>query len=203
MAIRKSKNADTERLDDASMERAIKFLEPIDDTKPGTKKDACQILGISYNTTRLGTLIQKYKEKKAKEAERRAEKRGTPPTTSEIEYVIKSYLEGEAVVGISKALYRPSNFVTTILHKYGVPIRQSAHSYFRPGLVPDAAMRDSFELNEKVYSMRYDSMARIDKLFSPGVYRVFLLSDKWLEYAYQPVEELASLAHIREAGIGV
>lgn len=201
MAARKTK--DEERLDDTSIERVIKLLEPTDGTKPGTKKDACQILNISYNTTRLGTIIEKYKDRKAKELERRAEKRGKPATQSEIEYVIQSYLEGDTVDGISKALYRSSNFVTTILHKYGVPIRQSAHSYFRPGLVPDDAVREKFNLNEKVYSMRYDSLARIDKEFSPGVYRIYLLSDKWLEYSYQPAEELASLDHLRKIGINV
>lgn len=201
MATRKPK--DDEKLDDANMERVIKFLEPKDGTKPGTKKDACQILNITYNTTRLGNLIEKYKERKAKEAERRAEKRGKPATQAEIQYVIQSYLEGDTVDGISKALYRSSNFVTTILHRYSVPIRQSAHSYFRPELVPDDAVRESFDINEKVYSMRYDSLARIDKEFAKGVYRIYLLSDKWLEYAYQPAEELASLDHLRKIGINV
>lgn len=201
MATRKPK--DEERLDDTSIERVIKLLEPKDGSKPGTKKDACQILNISYNTTRLGTIIEKYKERKAKEAERRAEKRGKPATKAEIEYVIKSYLEGDTVDGISKALYRSANFVNGILHGNGVPIRQSAHSYFRPGLVPDEAVRETFQINEKVYSMRYDSLARIDKEFAKGVYRIYLLSDKWLQYGYQPAEELASLDHLRKLGITI
>ncbi|MCZ6169704.1 hypothetical protein, partial [Campylobacter ureolyticus] len=68
MATRRTKNADNERLDDASIERVIALLEPKDGTKPGTKKDACAILGIAYNTTRLTTLLEKYKEKKVADA---------------------------------------------------------------------------------------------------------------------------------------
>lgn len=199
MATRKPK--DEERLDDLSIERVIKLLEPGDGSKPGTKKDACQILNISYNTTRLGSIIDKYKERKAKEAEKRAEKRGKPATKGEIEYTITSYLEGGTIDGISKTLYRTPYFVNEILRKYSVPIRQSAHSYFRPEIVPENAVRSSFVVGEKVYSMRYDSLAKIDKEFSPGVYRIYLLSDKWLEYAYQPAEELASLSHLKEFGV--
>jgi hypothetical protein len=196
MATRKSK--DEERLDAAHIERVIDLLE-----NKGTKKDACAILGIAYNTTRLGSIVDKYKENKARESAKRAEKRGKPATQAEITYAIQSYLEGDTVDSISKALFRGATFITSILHKYAVPIRQSAHSYFHPSLIPDAAVRSEFKLNEKVYSARYDSLARIDKEFSKGVYRIYLLSDRWLEYAYQPAEELASLEHLREEGINV
>ena len=196
MATRRSK--DEERLDAAHIERVIDLLE-----NKGTKKDACQILGIAYNTTRLGSIVDKYKESKAKEQAKRAEKRGKPASQAEITYAIQSYLEGDTVDSISKALFRGATFVTSILHKYAVPIRQSAHSYFRPELIPDEAVRSEFALNEKVYSARYDSLARIDAEFSKGVYRIYLLSDKYLEYAYQPAEELASLEHLRKEGINI
>jgi hypothetical protein len=196
MATRKPK--DSERLDATHIERAIDLL-----ANKGTKKDACQILGIAYNTTRLGSIIDKYNEAKARDAAKRAEKRGKPATQAEITYAIQAYLEGDTVDSISKALFRGATFITSILHKYAVPIRQSAHSYFHPALIPDAAVRSEFKLNEKVYSARYDSLARIDKEFSRGVYRIYLLSDKWLEYAYQPAEELASLEHLRKEGINV
>jgi hypothetical protein len=35
------------------------------------------------------------------------------------------------------------------------------------------------------------------------IYRVWLLSERWLQNAYQPASELASLAHIRELGVRV
>jgi hypothetical protein len=89
------------------------------------------------------------------------------------------------------------------LDQYAVPRRQSAHSYFRPELVPDEAVRDRFKLNEKVYSMRYDSIASIEKELSAGIYRVYLLSDKWHQFAHQEAAELASLEHLRKVGVDV
>ena len=61
---------ETERLDDASIERAIELLD-----NRGTKKDACAILGINYNTTRLASIIDKYKEKKLIEETKRRSNR--------------------------------------------------------------------------------------------------------------------------------
>lgn len=203
MATRRTKN-DDERLDDASIERVIAGLEQ---EKPITKKEACQILGIAYNTTRLGQLIEKYKEKKQRDAERRAALRGKPATNDEITYIISEYLEGQTIDAITKSTYRPVNFVKHILDKYDVPIRSTSHDYFRPELIPEGAMRERFTVGEKVYSARYDSMALIEKE-SPHpthgwVYRLWLLADKWKQYAYQPVEELASLEHLRALGVKV
>jgi hypothetical protein len=199
MATR-SKNADTERLDSTHIERVIELLEP-KEGKPGTKKDACQILGIAYNTTRLGNIIEKYKADKERDAQKRAEKRGKPATSAEITYVIQSYLEGNTIESISNALFRPSNFINGILDNYAVPKRQSAHSYFRPELVPEEAMRDRFTVGEKVYSMRYDSLASIESEWKPGIYAIWLISDRWKQYAYQEASELASLEHLKKLGV--
>lgn len=202
MATKRTKNEDTERLDAAHFERVIELLEP-KEGKPGTKKDACAILGITYNTTRLASLIEKYKDNKAKDAARRAEKRGTPATQSEIVFIVSSYLEGGTVDSIANSLFRGSAFVNAVLSRCSVPIRTSGYSYFRPGLVPDDAIRERFNLGEVVYSMRYDSLARVDSEFSPGVYRIYLLSEKWRQNAYQEACELASLDPIRKLGINV
>lgn len=196
MATRKPK--ESERLDDANIERVIKHLED-----KGTKKDACAILNITYNTTRLANIIDKYLDAKKKDAERRAEKRGKPATDSEVNFAISSYLEGATLDSISASLYRSSSFVKNILEKYSVPIRQSAHSYFKPMLIPDEACRDSFKVGERVYSARYDSLAEIKSEWKPGIYSIFLLSEKWLQYAYQEAAELASLEHLRKLGINV
>lgn len=204
MATRKT--VDEDKLTDANLERVISLLEPVEG-KPITKKDACQILGITYNTTRLGQLIEKYKEKKAKEAERRAALRGKPATQEEIVYIIQEYLEGNTIDGISKATYRSANFVKQLLEKHNVPIRATSHDYFNPELVPEGAMRDRFTVGEIVYSARYDSIARIDtEQHDPRhgwVYRIWLLSEKWLQSAYQEAAELASLEHLRTIGVRV
>ena len=205
MATRRSH--DDEKLDPANLDKVIGLLEPKDPAvKAITKKEACAILGIAYNTTRLGTLIEKHKEKKARDAERRAALRGKPATDSEISYIIQEYLEGATVTSLAERSYRSAQFVNNILEKYGVPIRAKAHDYFRPEMVPESAMRESFAMNEIVYSMRYDSLARIDAELVQDdrfVYRVWLVSDKWQQFAYQPVEELASLEHLRTLGVKI
>lgn len=203
MATRKTR-AEIERLDDASMEKVIAALGA---DKPCTKKAACEMLAIAYNTTRLAKLIEDYQKKKAREAERRAALRGKPATQDEIVFVIQEYLEGSTIDAITKSTFRPANFVKHILEKYSVPIRATSHDYFKPELIPEGAMRDRFQVGEKVYSARYDSMAAIEAEQSHKsegwVYRIWLLSERWLEYAYQPANELASLEHLRTLGVKV
>lgn len=203
MATRRAKNEE-ERLDDAHIERVIAALEQ---EKPITKKEACQILNISYNTTRLAQIIDRYKDKKAKDAERRAALRGKPATQDEIVYVIQEYLEGATVDAISKSTYRSPTFIKSIIERNAVPIRATSHDYFRPELIPEAATRDRFNVGEIVYSARYDSTARIDAEQSDPrygwIYRIWLLSDKWKQSAYQEAYELASLEHLRKIGVRV
>lgn len=200
MATRKTKMGDAEKLDDTNMARVISMLEA---EKPCSKKDACNMLNIAYNTSRLGTLIDKFKEKKAKEAERRAANRGKPASRDDIIYIVKEYLEGAPVSTIADRLYRSTGFVNSVLDEHSVPRRASSHNYFRPELIPEAAMRDRFKVGEIVYSARYDSIARIEKESTQNdawIYRVWLLSDKWQQYAYTPAEELASLEHLEKLG---
>lgn len=203
MATKRTKNED-ERLDESSIERVIAGLEQ---EKPITKKEACQILNIAYNTTRLGQIIEKYKEKKQRDAERRAALRGKPATNDEVTYIISEYLEGQTIDAITKSTYRPVNFVKHILDKYDVPVRSTSHDYFKPELIPEGAMRERFTVGEKVYSARYDSVALIEKEdkhpVHKWVYRIWLLADKWKQYAYQPADELASLEHLRALGVKI
>lgn len=205
MATKRTKNSDDEKLDATNLEKVIALLEPKEDgAKPITKKDACAILNIAYNTTRLAKLIEVYKEKKAAAAAKRVALRGKPATPGEISFVISGYLEGQPIDSLSEKTYRSSSFIKQVLDRYSVPIRAKAHDYFRPELIPEGAMRDKFAEGEIVYSARYDSIARIDgemKQKGQWVYRIWLISDKWQQYAYQEAAELASLAHLKELGV--
>jgi len=199
-----TKKNDSERLDEASM---LKVISGLEQEKPITKKLACEILNISYNTTRLAALIEKFKENKAREAKRRADLKGKAASNDEISFIISGYLEGETIDGLSKSTYRSTNFVKGILDKYSVPMRASSHNYFKPELIPEGAVRERFTVGEVVYSARYDSIARIDaEQHDPRngwVYRIWLLAEKWQENAYQPAEELASLEHLRVLGVRI
>lgn len=202
MATRK-RNED-ERLDDVHMDRVIAGLAQ---DKPMTKKDCCAILGIAYNVTRLATLIEKYKVGKIKDAERRASLRGKPATMEETTFIIQEYLEGGTIDAISKSTYRPSGFIKSVLERHSVPLRASSQDYFKPNLIPDGAVRVRFTVGEKVYSARYDSMAIIEtERWTDAygwVYRIWLLSEKWMQYANQEACELASLQHLRDIGVRV
>ncbi len=208
--VRKSKNTDEETLDAATIERVISLLEPEEGIKPITKKEACEILKIAYNTTRLGKLIEEYKSKKARNEQRRKALRGKPATIDEIKYSIVEYLAGKPVKEIADTLYRGTSFVESILDSNAVPRRGRSFNYDKPELVPEAAMSDRFTPGEIVYSMRYDSTARIESFFDSAdsekypkgrIYRIWLLSEKWQQCAYQPVWELASLKHLKELGV--
>jgi hypothetical protein len=208
MATRKRPALEEELMTDANIARVIRLLEPTEEgKKPITKKDACAILGMSYNTTRLGTIIEEYKQKQIRTAQRKSQLRGKPATQEEKVYIISEYLNGETVDAISKMTYRSSKFIKDVLETNAVPIRVPGSSYFDPQLIPDGAIRDRFKVGEVVYSSRYDSTARIDaeqKTDKHGfVYRIWLLSEKWQQNAYQEAAELASLEHLRELGVKI
>lgn len=208
MATKKRSASEEELMTPANISKVIRLLEPEEGVKPITKKDACQILGMAYNTTRLGTIIEEFKKKQSRDAERRAEKRGKPVTDDERIYIISEYLSGEPVDSISKSTYRSPAFVKSVLEANAVPIRVPGSSYFNPELIPEGAMRDRFKVGEVVYSARYDSTARIDferenHPVHGWVYGIWLLSDKWLQSAYQPASELASLEHLRLLGVRI
>lgn len=193
--------SDEERLEDSNIERVIKYLSE----KGATKKVACQMLNIAYNTTRLDKVIEQYKAKKVKDAERRAEKRGKPATPEEVAFIISEYLEGATIDGISKSLFRGNVFIKSILDRYAVPERNSSQDYFHPKLIPEDAVKTEFRIGEKVWSARYDALAEI--LFEvphkqEKVYRIYLYGNQNM-YAYQPASELAGLDKLRESGVSI
>lgn len=208
MATRKRPALEEELMTDVNISKVIRLLEPTEEgKKPITKKDACAILGMAYNTTRLGTIIEEYKQKQIRTAQRKSQLRGKPATQEEKVFIITEYLNGETIDAISKMTYRSSRFIKDILEGNSVPIRVPGSSYFSPELIPDGAIRDRFKIGEVVYSSRYDSTARIDaeqKSEKYGfVYRIWLLADKWQQNAYQEASELASLEHLREMGVRI
>ncbi len=208
MATRKKSASEDELMTESNIIRVIRLLEPTEEgVKPITKKDACQILGMAYNTTRLGTIIEDFKKTQARNAERRAALRGKPASKEDIVYIISEYINGETIDAISRMTYRSSSFIKNILETNAVPIRIPGNTYFKPELVPEGAMRERFQVGEIVYSARYDSLARIEaevKTEKYGyIYRIWLLAEEWLQSANQEAYELASLQHLRELGVRI
>jgi len=207
MAVAKKsiKVKDTEDLSDSNIEKVIALLSA---EKPCTKKEACSILRITYNTTRLQTIIDNYLEKKTRTAKLKAEKSRTPATESEVQFVITEYLQGRSVSSIADSLYRSSSFVDRILENCAVPKRSIGWSYQNPQLIPERSVKDTFSIGEKVWSARYESLATIkgelkNQPHPSKVYSIYLEDERWQQSAYQPAEELASLQHLTNYGVSI
>ena len=207
MARKRKTELEEERMTDSNLSRVIRLLEPEEGKKPITKKDACQMLGMAYNTTRLGTIIEQFKERQRRTAEQRAKLRGKAVTKDEKIFIIQEYLTGSTIDAITKSTYRGVTIIKQVLDEYSVPLRIPGQNYFNPQLIPDGAARDKFEVGEVVWSARYCSLAKIysEKLDPKHghIYHMWLMDDRWRQYCWQPAYELASLQQIRELGVQV
>ena len=204
MTIKKRVKAkEHENLSDINIRKVISFLEA---EKPITKKLACEILNISYNTTRLDTIIENYKTDLAFNKEQRAKRRGKAPTDDEIASVVTSYLEGDPIYKIANKVYRPTVFVKNVLHRLGIPMKVPGATFFTDvPVIPDISMKEEFKIGDVVYSARYHGLALIKSIFvdlkKQVVYSLFILGEDNQFRAYQPAYELASLEHLKPLGI--
>ena len=154
-----------EKLDEATLNKVIGLLEA---ETPITKKEACEILNITYNTTRLNKILSEHKDIISYRATRKAQNKGKRATEAEIKEAVQSYLEGYNISEISKRLYRSSTFVRNIINSVGVPEKASkeAHSKVyrhRHLMLPEQCVAEEFEVGERVWSVRDNSMAIVKK----------------------------------------
>lgn len=207
MARKRRTELEEEKMTDSNLSRVIRLLEPGEGKKPITKKDACQMLGMVYNTTRLATILEQFKERQRRTAEQRAKLRGKAVTKDEKIFIIQEYLSGATIDSITKSTYRGVTIVKQVLEEYSVPLRIPGQTYFNPELVPEGAMRDKFEVGEVVWSTRYVSLAKIfSEKLDPKygyIYHMWLMDERQKQYCWQPNYELASLQHLRELGVQV
>lgn len=201
MAVRKTKD-ESVRLTDERIVIAIQMLEPSsENVKPASKKEVCEFLGISYNTTRLNSIIEEYKAKIEVEKAKRAEKRGKPASKDEIVFCITSYLiDNMPISNIASALYRSPKFVTTVLEQEGVTFRPTSHDYFNPTVISEADAQERFEIGETVYNARYNVnciiKAEEEHRIHGYVYKVWLLGDSQ-QFAYTAAYDLGSLSILK------
>src|SRR6056300_106110 len=116
------KKRDYEQLTATNIEKVITLLNG---DSPITKKEACEILNIAYNTTRLQKIIDDFLETQEYQKKRRAMNRGKPASNEEIKEAVIGYLAGEPIADIAKGMYRSSAFVKSLIEKVGVPERVS------------------------------------------------------------------------------
>lgn len=185
------------------IEEVIKLLNQ---DKPITKKEACEILNIAYNTTRLKKIIDEYVERREYETRRRKELRSTPLSKGDISFIVSSYLENGNISEIVDYTFRSANVIKRVLNKYNIPLRNSQNTYHNPVDLDVSALADDYVLDDLVYSSRYDQAAYISKKVGSdnigNIYKIWLLKDN--QYALQPFYELGDLRKLQtELGIKI
>ena len=180
-----------------------------------TKKEACEILNISYNTTRLNKIITEFQERKEYIAKRKATNKGKKAQTYEITEAITNYLQGESISEIAAGLYRSSGFVRAILDRVGVPQRPaSQEERVQPSIIPENCVADTFNPGEKVWSAKYHAPAIVDaeitvkNNYESKGYRVYILENTENDtvggyYAFVLACELGKLSHLEEYGVNL
>ena len=156
------KKKDWENLTPSNIEKVITLLNPQDGSKPITKKEACSILNISYNTARLSSIIDEYNGQKEYVQLRKSQNRGKPASDMEISEVIRDYLQGDSIATIAKSLYRSSGFVKSIVERVGIPSRGvSKEERATVGYLPEECVAEEFKPGEMVWSARHHAPAEI------------------------------------------
>jgi hypothetical protein len=191
-----------EKLDDLTISKVVELFAT---EKPITKKAACEILNISYNTARLAKIIEDYKERIAYTAKRKEQNKGTPLDAYDIRYLVINYLKGDAISSIAEGLYRSYSMIQKALKDNNIPLRNISGDYFHPLPIPDENIQEEFKIEDLVWSARYNCVAEIDRLAQThnthgNVYSIWVYG-KYNEYAYQPWYELGILPIVEKLKI--
>lgn len=167
------------------------------DEKPITKKAACEMLGIAYNTARLDKLVNDFLEEKERTKTRRQANRGKLATDYEIATAIEDYLGGEAISAISSRLCRSTLFVKSILERCGIPLKDTNCSYFNPQLLNEDFIQEYLEPNTVVYSALHQELGSIKKVAPSGdrgtAYWVRLASEQYVAIMWYDLLPMDSL----------
>jgi len=143
MAKRGIRTRSHEDLSTANIKRVLAALE-----EGATKKVACEMLRISYNTTRLNNILEEYHAEVERVATRKAMNKGKPAAKHEIQQAITDYIEGDSITDIAKRLYRSSAFVKGIIDRVGVPRRPVGEEKASEVLLPDVCIKEEFQEGE-------------------------------------------------------
>jgi hypothetical protein len=210
MAVKRVKKQEHEKLTDSNIEHVISLLEA---EKPITKKVACEILNISYNTARLTSIIEDYKDRKETLARRKAEKRGKPISQDERATIISGFLSGDSISDISMRVFRSTGLVKAVIEEAGVPEREQGEDRYKTTLLPDKCISEEFKVGEVVWSAKYHTSCEIMAIlpekylamYGVPCYRVWI-NEPSEEigggfYAMAPAYDLGKLTHLEEIGV--
>jgi len=206
------KKQEGENLTDANIKKVIQFLSA---ETPISKKEACSILNISYNTTRLSKIIEQYEENIQYRKTRMSQKRGRPASQEEIAQIAEEYLGGESFSDIGKRVYRSVAFVKNIIERVGVPARAQGEEKTEIEYLPEECVSEDFILGEVAWSAKYHTSCEIrakleDRYidqYNTTCYRVWIrepteTSEDFGGFnAYVPSYDLGKLEHLKEYGL--
>ena len=159
MAVRSKKH---ENLTDSNLQHVIDLLRA---DKPITKKEACSILNISYNTTRLNKLIEEYEETVRYRELRKAQNKGKGVTEAEKKSIVTYYLDGQNISDIAKALYRSPAFIKAVIERLGIPQKLATTDYegIRLAMLPEQCVAETFDEEERVWSIKGNCIAIVKR----------------------------------------
>lgn len=220
------KKKDYENLTATNIEKVISHLRA---DSPISKKEACAMLNIAYNTTRLKNIIDDYEDKKLYREKRKAQNRGRAATSAEIREAIEQFLAGDSIAEIAKGLYRSSGFVKAIIQRVGVPQKTDQEIDY----LPEECVAEEFAEGELVWSARYSAPAIVqhelsidyqaeragfqdtnyEKKYGSKCYGIYVIQkvrdelDMWNNVgtggfnAYQLAYDLGKLEHLKQYGV--
>ena len=159
MAVRKKRE---EKLSETNINKVIELLAA---EKPITKKEACEILHIAYNTTRLSKIIADHNETIEFRARRKAQNKGKGVTEVEKVSIVKHYLNGAVVSDIAKALYRSPAFIKAVIERMGVPQKLPDTDYkgIKEAMIPEPCVSEEFTAGERVWSAQGTCIAVVKR----------------------------------------
>lgn len=163
----KVKVKDYEDLSKANIRKVIAALNA---SPPISKKEACELLKISYNTSRLSKIIEEFNITQANTKRLRDKNKGKPVTEGELQYIISEYIAGTPIYKISETIYRSSNFIKALVERIGVPERDTAFSPLVPQVLPEQCLAEDFEVGEIVWSAQYRTKCKIVKRLEDDKY---------------------------------
>jgi hypothetical protein len=189
-------------LNKAKLTEVRNLLKP-ETGKPITKKLACEMLGIAYNTARLDKMITEHEEEVLRQKKKKDANRGKPATDYEISCCIESYLDKEPMSLLVERLGRSRLFVQRILDVVGLPERSTDNDYFNPVLLDEGFSQEYLEEGALVYSARHQEVGEV-KGNAPcpieGAYWVRLATEEYIAIMYYdllPLDEMVKKYNLK------
>lgn len=215
------KSKSHEKLTDTNIKHVISLLEA---ENPITKKEACEILNIRYNTTRLQKILDDWRDTVEFRERRRSMNKGKPASADEIKMIAQMYIEGFNISSIAQSIYRSPAFVKSVVERIGIPMKLPSTDYdaIRNAMLPEQCVAESFQEGEIVWAIRKNFPAKIirehtnmdyEKEKGSKCYLIYTIEENNFEntffphlqvggqYSSQLAYDLGSLRHLEQYGV--